>query len=242
MNDKALPYLTTFFLIDADMSDDFPPGFNRKAVITSHILSELENFYGSGASSIKQELKEISDQLFSRMIALNTLRAIEDDIAGNYYQFVKAKYADFVKAVKNGTIAARDSAVGPTYRDDVLSRILSSDIEGTSTQIPAADRIVTLNHNDPKVKELSDQASEFAEALEKANDVGSLLKDQKDVASYEAFQLADLLRQEAVRPAEVENRAVSLLKWIGKEAGSAVIGIAALALLALIASFFGFVV
>jgi hypothetical protein len=110
----------------------------------------------------------------------------------------------------------------------------------TNVPVPASDRIVTLDHNSPQVREVIEAADGLASQLEETNDTGNLSAEAVEVAIDEVQQIASELRRLAVRMPAFSERAKSTLSWIGKEAAGALVGAAALGLLALLAALLGF--
>ena len=109
-----------------------------------------------------------------------------------------------------------------------------------SAQIPASDRLVTIDHNSPDVSRAIADAKQLASDLVLNNDVGNLSEQGVAVAAQEVNEIAQALEGPAVRMPAFAERAKSTLSWIGKEAAAALVGAAALALLALIAALIGF--
>jgi hypothetical protein len=107
-------------------------------------------------------------------------------------------------------------------------------------EIPASDRIVSLDHNSKSFRQVIASTREFREQLLGANDTGDLSPREVQVAAHEVAQIADTLEENDLRPAALWSRAKSTLSWIGREAAAAVVGVAALALLALLAGLLGF--
>jgi hypothetical protein len=106
-------------------------------------------------------------------------------------------------------------------------------------EAPASDRIVALDHNSPDLVKAISDAKQLAVQLQESNDVGNMSPEAVAVAADEIGQIAISLERPAVRMPSFGNRAVSTLTWIGKEAAGALIGAAALGLLALLATILG---
>jgi hypothetical protein len=106
--------------------------------------------------------------------------------------------------------------------------------------VPASDRIVSLDHNNPDVVRAIADAGHLAKQLRESNDVGKLSPEAVAVAVQEVAEIAMSLKGPAVRMPAFGDRATATLSWIAKEAGGAVIGAAALGLIALLAGLLGF--
>lgn len=106
-------------------------------------------------------------------------------------------------------------------------------------EVPASDRIVTLDHNNPDLVRAISDTKQLAAQLQGSNDVGGMSPEAVAVAVDEIGQIATSLQRPAVRMPSFGNRVVSTLTWIGKEAAGALVGAAALGLLALLAMILG---
>ena len=105
--------------------------------------------------------------------------------------------------------------------------------------VPASDRIVTLDHNNPAISQAISDAKQLGVALRESNDVGAMSPEAVTVAIEEVTEITQALERPAVRMPAFGERAKSTLTWIGKEAAGALVGAAALTLLALLATIFG---
>lgn len=104
---------------------------------------------------------------------------------------------------------------------------------------PASDRIVQLDHNNPKVEEMVSAVQDLKVRIRMGNDLGDLTVEEAKVAAQEVEQIELALKGEFVRPEQLMTFTRKSLKWIGDKAAGAAVGKAALALLAMIAAFFG---
>jgi hypothetical protein len=107
------------------------------------------------------------------------------------------------------------------------------------TRVPASDRLVTLNHNDPVLEEIRHSLDVLREKILQANDIGDMTEGERDTAVTEVIQLNSMLSASQVRIAAVVDGARGTLRWIADRAGGAVIGAMALAILQAICSYFG---
>ncbi len=105
--------------------------------------------------------------------------------------------------------------------------------------VPASDRSVGLDHNSPEVRQIVEDTRSFETQFLNANDFGNLSDDEVKAAAIEVRLIHQAFEADVIRPSMVYQRAKSTLEWIGSKAAEAVIGAAAIALLALIAAFFG---
>ena len=105
--------------------------------------------------------------------------------------------------------------------------------------IPASDRIVRLDHNSAPVVEILDAAADLQQKIRMGNDIGDLTHDEAVAAAGEVSQLEQAMKADFVRPDVLVGFAKKTLKWVGEKAAGAAVGKAALALLVMIAAFFG---
>lgn len=106
--------------------------------------------------------------------------------------------------------------------------------------VPASDRVVMLSDNSPEVAEIVASAQALHYQLTTGNDLGKLTPEQAQAAASEVAEIRTAFSGQAVRANLAYQRARDTLEWIGKEAGGALVGTAATALLLLIAKFLGF--
>lgn len=109
-----------------------------------------------------------------------------------------------------------------------------------SVEIPASDRIVPVDHNSASVADIIDASKKLQESLLAANDIGAMGVGQAHAAAVEVGQISAAFAADFIRADRMFARAKETLAWIGKEAAGALVGAAALALLALIAAYLGF--
>lgn len=108
-----------------------------------------------------------------------------------------------------------------------------------SAPIPAADRIVSLDHNSIAFKEFKAAFKKLEESIRTSNDLGDLSDEEIEVAKSEISQIGSEQKRQWIRPAHVWMIAKSTLLWIFSQAASAVIGTLALSLLAALAGLLG---
>jgi DNA-binding MarR family transcriptional regulator len=108
-----------------------------------------------------------------------------------------------------------------------------------ASPIPASDRVVTLDHNSPDLAKAISDAKQLAAQLQETNDVGNMSPEAVAVAVEEVAEIAMSLERPAVRMPAFGDRVASTMTWIAKEAAGALVGTAALGLLALLAAILG---
>lgn len=106
-------------------------------------------------------------------------------------------------------------------------------------KIPASDRLVKLNHNQPDFSQATTKADELLKGLTLGNDIGDLSADEVAAAAAEVNQLKLALEADTVRQNTILLMAKRSLLWVAEKAGEAVIGQTALALIVAIFALFG---
>lgn len=101
--------------------------------------------------------------------------------------------------------------------------------------VPAADRIVTLDHNSAAFKEFKAAFHKLEKSIRTSNDLGEMSSEEVEVAQSEISQIGSEKQLQWVRPAHIWQIAKSTLLWLlEKVAGTAVekLVLSALSLLA----------
>lgn len=118
--------------------------------------------------------------------------------------------------------------------------LMSKQVPALRKAVPASDRVVPINHNQPEWQVLEQATQALADQFTQGNDFGDLTAEEVEVAQSEVEEIKRLIALPKVRFTVVRERTGATLRWIGEKAAGAAVGKAALALLALIATFFGF--
>jgi hypothetical protein len=109
----------------------------------------------------------------------------------------------------------------------------------TTEEVPASDRVVRIDHNQAQVSEIRALSSSLVDSLETANDLGDLTPDLARAAAAEVRQIEQAFSASYIRPDFIMGVVRRSLRWIADKAGGALVGVAAMALLAAVAAFFG---
>jgi len=137
------------------------------------------------------------------------------------------------------------SQFGSAWLDDVWDRYFPQEtsaapVEHNSANIPAADRLVTVDHNSENSVSARSALSDLSAHLASSNDFGDLSIDEVEEAKREVWLLEQAIMQEAVRIDWIEPMAKACLKWIALKAAEQTIGAFAIAALTALAILFGF--
>ena len=229
------PYLKSLFFM-SQSEIPVPPGYHRKQEILPVFAEKIEAIIQNYNAIDLVDTESVAEIIFTTLLTDKVIRVDEQKFAGKYYIFVRESYPAFRGTfVANDNIAVTAERIGKRFFPDVIEGIRSANIE-----VPAADRIVSLDHNDPKLVEIKKEFESLETQLKAGNDVGEL--DESDVAAAiaEVADLRRILEQLAVRWDDIRTRSINTLSWIGTQAAAAIVGAMALGILALLASFFGF--
>lgn len=146
----------------------------------------------------------------------------------------KASATNLIQSLKRNAPGApvedRDSAIA-----DLKRRL-------ETARVPAADRIVGLDHNSAAAKEFTVAIKKLEESIRTSNDLGELSAEDIEVARNEISQLAAERKLKWVRPAHIWQIAKSTLLWIFDKSSDAAFGLLALAVLESLAKLLGIAV
>jgi hypothetical protein len=130
------------------------------------------------------------------------------------------------------------SAFGEEWIIKAMKNIADRKLE-LNVAVPASDRVVRLDDNDPALVEIRSAAAELKRRIRTGNELGELNVDQAIAAAGEVSQLEDAFSAETVRPQEVVARSRRTLNWIASKAAGSFVGEAAASLLKIILLYFG---
>ncbi len=187
------------------------------------------------------------------LVQLGGSRVTAEQVAGRMnYEYSEGRVKMALQALERNKLARgqHNAMTGSKYEISELGfkNIESAQVLGASeagqasAEVPGSDRVVGLDHNSRSFGQVVSGAKDLQVQLLSANDVGDLSQRQVQVAAHEIGQIVETLHQDYVRPLALWSRSSSVLGWIGKEAAAALVGAAALALLALIATLLGFTI
>lgn len=122
-------------------------------------------------------------------------------------------------------------AVSKAYQSQYTEKLKHHDLQMKeimeamrSTDVPAADRVVTIDHNSDEVIGIDEKLSELEQSLEKSNEVGAVLGDNRVAAITEVGILRKFLKSTELRVSIFLEVSKKSLSWITEKAGSAVVG------------------
>lgn len=146
----------------------------------------------------------------------------------------KASVQNLIDSIKrNGPAALVEDRI--REENDLLRRLRSA-------QVPAADRIVSLNHNSQDFDDFENALKKLEESIRTSNYLGDFSREEIEIAKAEILQIRPENRRLWVRPAHVWQMAKSTLLWIFDHSAGAAIGMVALYALEALAKLLGIAV
>ncbi|MCF8709328.1 hypothetical protein [Rhizorhapis sp. SPR117] len=121
-----------------------------------------------------------------------------------------------------------------TAMDEIVRRTAVGEIE-----VPASDRVVRIDDNDPIVEEIKVAAAELRNRLTNGNDLGDIGSEQAQAVVEEVAQIESSFSKKFVRSSELISRSQKTLTWIAEKSAGTFVAQAATALFKLIMKFFG---
>ena len=103
---------------------------------------------------------------------------------------------------------------------------------------PASDRIVRYDDNSAAFDEVRDGFRDLAKSLSEGNDVGKMTEAEVRQARQEVMMLRHAFGCDAINTDWLIEPTKKTLLWIANAAGEAVVGVAALGLLAIVIKYF----
>lgn len=165
-------YVTT--IVFRDLSDHLKikTGFFRRHEIEPIIVAAVEDSLAKYEAGGIVDTIALSAKLFDKFLSDKAIARTTDAIAGDYYRFSPTHVGNLRKKfLDSDQIYQRSVAIGDRFFPDVFAAYFGRYPEGFNAQIqvPAADRIVNLNHN--QVAELEAPVEELVEQLERDNGI-----------------------------------------------------------------------
>lgn len=163
------------------------------------------------------------------------VRAAPDENAG--LSRAESAVLPYLEAYGRYKILRKYSEFGAAWLHSALDGIKAANAE--DIEVPASDRVVRLDDNDPEVARIRQAASELRHHILKGNDLGDISPEQANALANEVYQIEDAFSQAYVRPAIIGERAKKTLRWIADKALGTLVGKAATGLLTMILTYLG---
>ena len=127
----------------------------------------------------------------------------------------------YLEAYNSFSALRKYAQFGSDWIELAISRINE---QSNLTRVPASDRIVAVDDNDPKANEIVSLAEDLENKLTVGNDVGDITAEQAVAVASEVSQLRASFSSRYLRREEVLRRARATLAWIGERAAGTAIG------------------
>ncbi|WP_395629306.1 hypothetical protein [Sphingorhabdus sp.] len=172
-------YVEAAILIEAaNRPQEIAQGYTDWATIVANLKSLV------GA----QVPDEVIESLMNRFLDEGVAEVVQDQFAGDYY---KLNYEQLVETrdrnlVDGSSLVFKYAVVGNQFLHNAIAKFSSDDVDISrpqldqpEAQIPAADRIVPLNHNEPDYVSIRRELREIIEAERGINDT-DISAEQRD--------------------------------------------------------------
>jgi hypothetical protein len=144
----------------------------------------------------------------------------------------------YLEAYNRFPVLRKYSQFGEEWLNRALEGIRAQSSLETAA-IPASDRVVRIDHNDPQAVQIRESAEQLKQRILRGNDLGNISPEQAEAVSREIEELQNSFAGGVIRPQAVADRAKKTLRWVGEKAAGTLVGKGALALLTLLLSFLG---
>ncbi|PBC23476.1 MULTISPECIES: hypothetical protein [unclassified Mesorhizobium] len=185
--------------------------------IEAEVLVEPKGMVGSGRMNWPQDL----EQSLGAQINLLASFTVKDDRA---WQFARDYFYSRSNNINDTLHEMTGHLLEPMFRDlrRYLVRQRNNPVE--INEIPAADRIVRIDHNQPSYQEAIGSIASASEALIGDNAIGT---DDRDRIKFELDAGILLLHAQTVTISAIEAVLIRALRWLSANFAGAALGIAA---------------
>lgn len=156
---------------------------------------------------------------------------------GSEVMFATEAYASKASAL-NAIESMRKNGPGAPV-DDLTDEIESLRRRLRDVPVPAADRVVRLDHNSKVFEDFKVAFEKLEEGLRTSNDIRGLSSNELDAAKSEVAQIGIEYKRQWIRPSHLWRVARSTLLWLAEKLVDAVVGALALTALAALATLLG---
>lgn len=147
------------------------------------------------------------------LVYLNLVTEHEDPFVGKDYSFDRFKCRIFsAEAGAHGELAVKAMDKGRSWLGKALQEILNKDLSVVPSEVksfppksvPAADRIVAINHNSPEFSATESAIANLLEAIRTDNEFGNSDPDIRDQTIADLKATQELLKPEKVNVSKLE--------------------------------------
>jgi hypothetical protein len=194
----------------------------------------------SGKASAIVDLAQYAEAL---KIVTNWLGVEEISISARKEEIISDRMPEIMPPLPDGWkwFSTKETTEQPKIISGNAPRFpqASTALTSVELEIPASDRIVSVDHNSTEVQEIKAAVDELVRKIRFGNDLGDLSEEEAIVAANEVYRIGTFFDDNIVRQNTVMTTAKITLAWISDKAGGAIVGILAIGLLSMLASFFG---
>jgi len=183
----------------------------------------------------------LSEDIVSRLVEAGAIKTLTNPVSGDYHHIENTKLTQYRNNwVANDDLAKQHSAIGSRLFEDIFAVYTAASGNagfrdgGMAEAAPASDRVVKFSDNSAPFAEAVSRLDDFLAVLDSTNDYGEMTDPEIEVAKLEVREIAEALKSGLGRPRRLWNQAKSTFGWIGTVAAEAVIGAAAMGILALL--------
>ena len=191
MKDEYISFVIEEYVLDGNFDAAFGGGWIDTSDFERLIEMTIQEAFAEYGLDARGRYKEQSVSLFNLLLGKNGVRKTGDDYAGHWYKLDVASKNKIVQEVHSRNPAYnRVKAIGEEALARALIKIAEEDglgrfpfessepdFDGDPTNVevvvPAANRLVPLNHNEPEYVEIRDHLDGIYEEFRGSNEAGS---------------------------------------------------------------------
>jgi hypothetical protein len=190
------------------------------------IVANLKSLVGA------QVPDDVIESLMKRFLEQGLVEVIQDQFAGDYYKLNHRELSEsrVRKLVDGGSLVSKYEQVGNQFLHNAIAKFSSDDfdisrpqLDQPEAQIPAADRIVSLNDNSEVRDELLGRLDELVSLVHGDNDEDQKLPERERVIA-ELRAGKELLKAPTVRVKAIWAVLGTALAWLSAEFAGGLIG------------------
>lgn len=220
------------YVFDAALND-LVIGDRGGVLNVGHTFSEAQLFATLSHNYLKDYVtKEDIIEISERFVALGFVKRHSDEFAGDYFELTEHAHNLFAEKIKDGPLA-NARKFGARWLADAIHNILSERdqiepqvvTDDIASEIPAADRFVSVEHNQPEYADTLKAIDDFIEKAPTDNLFCDLVvsEDDRAVIMSEAITLKNLIEAPKVNPNTVTALGFGFL-WLAENLAGGLIG------------------
>jgi hypothetical protein len=196
--------------------------------------STMGSMVGSGKVSWAKDRTERLGQQLALFKHFATEEFAWSDFSSNFL-WAGSRFDDNIEKINSDVFA-------PFARELLKDIERNRATEAVASDVPAADRIVALDHNSRGYTETVDSLGQVLDTVQRSNEIGAEEPDTRERVVAELDAGKRLLKATQVRAQAVWAVVYPALRWIAGQAGGTILGVAITAAIALLATLLGITV